>query len=137
MQKNLRKAPRQHTSVQGWKVIAERKIYFRSNWEVRYAKYLEFLKQIGQITEWEHEPETFWFENIKRGTRSYLPDFKVVKPDGSHYWVEVKGYMDAKSNTKIKRFRKYYPEEELRVVTGKCFKEEILCGSIGEKNLLT
>jgi hypothetical protein len=31
-------------------------------------------------------------------------------------WVEVKGYMDAKSNTKLKRFRKYYPSEPIRIV---------------------
>ena len=26
-------------------------------------------------------------------------------------WIEVKGYLDDKSKLKIKRFKKYYPEE--------------------------
>lgn len=77
---------------------------------------MQFLKETCQIKEWEHEPKTFWFEEIRRGVRSYLPDFKVTKNDGKHYWVEVKGYMDSKSKTKIKRFKKYYPEEELHVL---------------------
>jgi len=98
---------------QGWRVIADRRIYFRSEWEVKVAKYLQVLKQAGKIKEWEHEPHTFWFNEIKRGTRSYLPDFRVTRPDRTHYWVEVKGYMDRKSQTKLKRLKKYYPEEEL------------------------
>jgi hypothetical protein len=40
----------------------------------------------------------------------------ILKNDGSHYWIEAKGYMDAKSKTKIKRFNKYYPNEELRII---------------------
>jgi hypothetical protein len=100
----------------GWHNVGSKKAYFRSNWEYRYACYLEFLKICGVITEWLHEPQTFWFEKIKRGTRSYLPDFKVIRPNGSHYWVEVKGYFDRKSLTKIKRFKKYFPQEELIIV---------------------
>lgn len=100
----------------GWRTIRSRRIYFRSGWEVNYAWWLQFLKEQKQIQEWEYEPKTFWFEAIKRGTRSYLPDFKVTRLDGTHFWVEVKGYMDSKSATKIKRFRKYFPKEELKVI---------------------
>lgn len=102
-------------SNQGYRVVGQRKIYFKSGWEVNYAIYLEYLKKHSQIVDWFYEPATFWFNNIKRGVRSYKPDFKILRPNGTHYWVEVKGYMDAKSLTKIKRFRKYYPEEELFV----------------------
>lgn len=107
---------------QTWREIAGRKIFFRSDWEYRYAKYLQFLKENNEIKEWEHEPHTFWFEEIRRGTRSYLPDFKVTKQDGSHYWVEVKGYLDRKSQTKIKRFQKYYPKERLVVLNQEWFQ---------------
>lgn len=69
-----------------------------------------------------HEPNTFWFEGIKRGVVSYLPDFLVLENDGKSYYVEVKGYMDAKSKTKIKRFAKYYPKERLIVIDSKWFK---------------
>jgi len=74
------------------------------------------------IKEWYHEPKTFWFEGIKRGCVTYLPDFQVINNDGSHEWIEVKGFMDAKSRTKINRFRKYFPEEKLRIVNSKWYK---------------
>lgn len=106
---------------QGWREVGGKNIYFRSEWEARYARYLQVLKENGHIQDWLHEPQTFWFEEIRRGTRSYLPDFKVIKPDGTHYWVEVKGYLDRKSRTKISRFRKYYPSETLVVVAEEWF----------------
>jgi Protein of unknown function (DUF1064) len=110
---------------QCWHEIDDRRIFFRSEWEYKFAKYLQKLKESESIAEWEHEPKTFWFEEIKRGTRSYLPDFRVTNLDGTHYWVEVKGYMDAKSRTKIRRFRKYYPEEQLYVLGEDWFKKEV------------
>lgn len=111
-----------HRAKQGWREIAGKKTYFRSEWEFKFAKYLQSLKDRKEIKDWHHEPETFWFEEIRRGTRSYLPDFKVIRPDDSWYWVEVKGYMDRKSLTKIKRFKKYYPQEKLLVVNDQWFK---------------
>ncbi|MFO7745447.1 MAG: DUF1064 domain-containing protein [Psychroflexus sp.] len=103
-------------SCQGWRKLGHKSYYFRSKWEANYGRYLYFLKKEKQIKDWEHEPKTFWFENIKRGVRSYLPDFKVIQKNGEYYWVEVKGYYDRKSLTKIRRFRKYYPNEKLVLV---------------------
>lgn len=104
------------TWKQEWKVIGQRRIFFRSRWEFLYALYLEHLKERGIIKDWEHEAETFWFEKIKRGTRSYLPDFKVYFNNGGIEYCEVKGYMDERSKTKIKRMGIYYPSVKLRVV---------------------
>lgn len=104
-----------------WSEINDKKYYFRSKWEVQFAKYLDYLKRINQIFDWDYEPQTFWFEEIKRGVRSYKPDFKISRMDGTHYWAEVKGYMDSKSKTKIKRFKKYYPQEELQIIDRKWF----------------
>jgi hypothetical protein len=87
---------------QGWVTVGGKKHYFRSWWEVDYACYLNILRKYKRIKEWEYEPQTFWFEKIKRGTRSYLPDFRITDQDGSQYFVEVKGYMDAKSKTKLR-----------------------------------
>lgn len=106
----------QHSTKKGWYTIGCRRIFFKSGWEVKYARYLEGLKTLKVIKDWEYEPQRFLFEEIKSGTRTYTPDFKVFNVDDTHYWVEVKGYMDAKSKTKIKRFRKYFPTEELRVI---------------------
>jgi hypothetical protein len=111
------------TAKQGWHEINAKKYFFRSNWEKQYAYYLEWLRNNNVIKAWEHEPEVFWFNEIKRGVRSYCPDFKITNPDGSHYWVEVKGYMDAKSKTKIRRFRKYYPQEKLVIIDKEWFEK--------------
>jgi len=109
---------------QGWRTINGQRYYFRSSWEVNYARYLEWLKENGVIAKWEYEPREFWFEGIRRGVVSYKPDFCVYRVNGTKYWIEVKGYMDAKSKTKIKRFAKYYPNEELHVVNKSWFKQQ-------------
>lgn len=98
-------------------------IHFRSGWEANYARYLNFLMKQNVIWNWEYECETFWFNEIKRGVRSYLPDFKVWQTPTKFYFVEVKGYMDSKSKTKIKRMAKYYPKVKLEVVGRKQYFE--------------
>lgn len=105
-----------HGSSQGWRTIGDKTHYFRSSWEVNYALYLQWLKKTNLIADWEYEPKEFWFEGIKRGCVTYKPDFRILRPTGEHYWVEVKGYMDAKSKTKLKRFKRYFPDEELFVI---------------------
>ncbi len=87
--------------------------YFRSRWEANYARYLNWLVAKKEIAGWEFEPKTFYFEAIKRGTRSYTPDFRIQNNDGSFEWHEVKGWMDQKSQTKLNRMAKYYPDEKI------------------------
>lgn len=111
------------TWKQDWAEIGGKRNFYRSRWEYRYALYLEFMKKYKHIIDWEHEPKTFWFEGIKRGTNNYKPDFKIIFPSGNEEWHEVKGYMDSKSATKIKRMKKYYPEIILRVIDKTWFKE--------------
>ena len=106
---------RRFNAVAQWCVINGKNSYYRSKLELQYARYLENQKSRGLIKDFEHEPRVFWFLNIKRGIRSYLPDFRVDNLDDTCTWIEVKGYMDTKSATKIKRFRKYYPDEKLIV----------------------
>ncbi len=91
-------------------------VYFRSKWEANYALYLDFLISRNEIEDWEYEADCFMFEEIKLGTRSYRPDFKVFNHDGTFEYHEVKGYMDAKSKTKLKRMAKYYPEVKVILV---------------------
>lgn len=104
-----------------WATIGGKRCFFRSSWELLYARYLEFLKMKGEIIEWEYEPDTFWFEQIRRGVRSYKPDFKVTTRTRSEYH-EVKGWMDPKSKTKIDRMARYYPEIKLIVVDNEAMK---------------
>lgn len=107
---------------QEWAEIGGKRNFYRSRWEYRYALYLEFMKKHGHVSEWEHEPTTFWFEGIKRGTNNYKPDFRVTFPSGAVEYFEVKGYMDQKSRTKIKRMAKYHPDVILRVIDKEWFK---------------
>ena len=109
------------TWKQQWATVGGVRKYFRSQWELNYAYYLEWLKNNGQIASWEHEPETFWFEGVKRGCVSYLPDFKVTENDGSVSYHEVKGWMDDRSKTKIKRMAKYHPNVKLIVIDTKAY----------------
>lgn len=99
-------------------------LYVRSVWEANYARYLNFLVRHGKIFKWEYEPDTFWFESIKRGIRSYLPDFKIwEKETANPYYVEVKGWMDDKSKTKLARMKKYYPKVRVVLFMKEEYKE--------------
>lgn len=108
---------------QGWHTVGGKRCYFRSKWEVNYARYLEWLKGLGEISEWEYEPDTFWFEAIKRGTRCYTPDFKVTEANGKVAYHEIKGWMDDRSKTKLKRMAKYHPEVQLVLVDSSAYKK--------------
>lgn len=102
----------------GWREIGGTRNYYRSRWEANYARYLQWLKDRGEISDWKYEPETFWFEAIKRGTRSYLPDFRVWENNGISTLHEVKGWMDQRSRTTLKRMAKYYPHEKIILIDG-------------------
>lgn len=116
--------PRNNTTWKaGWREIGGYQKYYRSRWEANYARYLEYLKCSGLIIDWLHEPDTFWFECIKRGVRSYLPDFKVTENDGSIIYHEVKGWMDAKSATKLKRMKKYHNKIKIILIQEKEYRE--------------
>lgn len=92
--------------------------YFRSGWERNYVRFLIFTK-----TEFEYEKKTFWFEDIKSGTVNYTPDLYLPAEDR---WIEVKGRWDSKSKTKLRRFKKYYPDEFKKLF--------IVCGDIWGKS---
>jgi len=96
--------------------------YFRSSWEANYARYLNFLQKAGDIFKWEYEPDVFWFEKIKRGTRSYTPDFKIwVTEKGEPHYEEIKGWYDKRSKTKMKRMRRYYPAVKVILIDEKAY----------------
>lgn len=106
----------------GWREVGGQRCYFRSAWEANYGRYLEWLREKGEIFAWAHEPETFWFEKIKRGVRSYKPDFRVTEIGGGIAYHEVKGWMDDRSKTCIARMRRYYPAVRLVVVDGRGYR---------------
>ncbi len=86
--------------------------FCRSGWE---ANVLRWLKHSSK--KYQYEPKVFPFLDIKHGTTSYCPDIYLPGEDA---WIEIKGMLDGKSKTQIRRFKKYYPEEfkKLKVIVG-------------------
>jgi hypothetical protein len=114
----------QYPNIQdGWYTINGKNIYFRSKWEANYSLYLDWLIKQKQIEKWEFEAEKFVFDKINFGTRSYLPDFKIWNLDGTTYFVEIKGYMDSKSKTKLKRMARFYPKIKIELVQAKEYND--------------
>lgn len=103
----------------GWREIGQHKIYARSSWEANYARVLQKYEELGKIICWEHEPETFWFDGIKRGCMSYLPDFRVTMNDGDTEYHEVKGWMDQRSKTALNRMRVYHKNVKIVLIDKK------------------
>jgi len=83
------------------------KQFFRSKMEANVARY---YKYIGELYIYEYKE--FEFKEIKRGSRFYKPDFFLA---AVNRWVEVKGWLRKSDKTKLKRFKKYYPEEFARL----------------------
>ena len=110
---------------QGQYECSKGSVYFRSKWEANYALYLDWLIAQKKIKDWEYESETFFFDKIKLGTRSYRPDFKIFNLDGSVQYDEVKGYLDSKSKTKLKRMAKYFPQVKV-VLIEKAFYSDMM-----------
>ena len=107
----------------GWREFGGKKKYYRSRWESNYGRYLQWLKENGEIKDWEHESDVFWFKGIKRGCMSYKPDFKVIENNNEIVYHEVKGWMDDRSKTKIKRMAIYYPNVKLIVIDSNLYKK--------------
>ncbi len=91
-------------------------MFFRSAWEANYARYLNWMVGRGELVAWDYECDTFQFEKIKRGSRFYTPDFKLYFSDQTFEYHEIKGYMDPRSATKLKRMKKYYPHIEVVLI---------------------
>lgn len=70
---------------------------FRSNWEITIAEMLTDLN-----IKFDFEPERFYF---RAENESYLPDFYLPE---YNCWIEVKGYMDKRSEKRCKLFKKYH-----------------------------
>lgn len=85
-----------------WYVGPKGRIWMRSSWEVKFAKWLDKLG-----LDWQYEAKRFPI-TMDGWTQSYTPDFRVPKWD---MWVEVKGQLDAQSVERYAAFHAQYPEE--------------------------
>lgn len=93
-----------------WVELGGQRFYARSKAEARHAALLETLRTAGTVRSWRHEPTTFYFPNVKRGSVSYKPDFEVVDANGSIVFHEVKGRWDRKSVEKLRLMARHFPE---------------------------
>lgn len=91
-------------------------LFLRSGWEANVARWLKHKKYT-----YMYEPKVFPFfgvpgqKDVKHGTINYVPDFRIDK--GKDYkWLEVKGMLKASDKTRIRRFKKYYPDEFKKLV---------------------
>jgi hypothetical protein len=83
------------------KFVSDRfNLVFRSSWEVELA---EVMDDLG--IEFKYEPKRYYFRAEKE---SYLPDFYLPE---FNCWIEVKGYMDKRSEKRCKLFKRYFKSE--------------------------
>lgn len=105
-------------------------VTYRSGWEADFARILTVYRIPFQF-----EPTTFQFP-IKKGTKSYTPDFYLPTTDE---YIEIKGWFDDKSRIKLKRWKIYYPEEfaKLHVIISKYAKKaERVCKDLGVQHIM-
>jgi hypothetical protein len=79
--------------------------------ERRYAEELERRRLAGEIEHWAFEPEKL---RLAPST-FYTPDFRVLMPDGSIEFHEVKGFVEAAGQIKIKVAAELHPYTFRRV----------------------
>lgn len=85
-------------------------IWFRSNWEVQYAKYLDKNK-----ISWLYESKTF-----DLGNTTYTPDFYLPK---TNEYIEIKGYKTDIFKNKIRKFKNQYRDINIKILNQKELKQ--------------
>ena len=78
-------------------------INMRSNWEIKYAKYLD-----KNNIKWQYESKRFYFEDC-----TYLPDFYL--PENNEY-IEIKGWWRKDDKKRFDLFKKIYPKVRISVL---------------------
>lgn len=146
-EKVVKTATRDYTKVKGGvRKEVHPTYYFRSATEANFAR---LMTHFG--ISWTFEEKTFYFDHYDSGTGkgykrppySYIMDFEITKidkrkkpPEGLEVgWVEVKGYMDAKSRNKLRRLKKQHPEDAAKttvIIYSKYKKKDIeFCKKLG------
>jgi len=83
-----------------------KKIWMRSSWEIKYAKYLD-----ENNIKWLYEPEAFSIRyNNKDGT--YTPDFYLIN---ENLYIEIKGYWRDDAKIKFNSFVEQYKNKNIEI----------------------
>ncbi|MGH9844266.1 MAG: DNA polymerase III subunit alpha, partial [Blastocatellia bacterium] len=89
--------------------------YVRSTWEADFARVLKYCG-----LPYEYELHRLTLVRADGSTLTYAPDFYVPS---LNCWYEIKGWMDQKSEEKIRLFTEQYPNERLVVIDRTRFAE--------------
>lgn len=94
--------------------VGDKTCRFRSQGEIKLARYFELLKYTGHIKDWAYEQTRFVFPDS-----SYLVDFDILNNDGTFEYYEYKGHYETDTRKKIILLNKYRPEVKLSLVFAK------------------
>lgn len=86
----------------------KKKGQYKSLLEVRFAKDLKKIKDHDIRYESKRLPYTL--------TRYYVPDFVCERPDGSIFYIEVKGYFRGSDRTKLRAVKEAHPNADVRLL---------------------
>lgn len=78
---------------------------FGSKLEAAVYQLLKFRMKVGEIASIQVQDHVY----LTDARIGYIPDFKCTAPDGSHFWVEAKGYANDRWPTKKKLWKFYGP----------------------------
>lgn len=90
----------------------------KSTWEANYCRILKYLN-----IKYDYEPDSFKLSNGK----TYTPDFKI----SDSIYIEIKGYFNEISKTKVKMFKEEYPNIKLIIINEQKYKN--LIKNLGHK----
>lgn len=101
-------------------MIGGRRCKFKSKQEMKWALYLELLKELGAVIDWQYEPKRFEFKERWRTRHVYTPDFRVEElVDGKIIqvvWHEIKTSLRQRDVLRFKLMAMDYPDEIMVLV---------------------
>jgi hypothetical protein len=95
-----KRKPRKRYSYRGYKMASKSEVVLA-------------MAMDEQKIPWIYEPEPWDWIPPKR---KYTVDFKVMRSDGSYFYVEYKGYFRTEDKTKMAAIKKQYPDRDVRFV---------------------
>ena len=91
--------------------------------EGQYYEHLLELKEAGEITEIVLQPHMELVPKYEKYGNKYrhivyTPDFYVEYANGTHEYIELKGYSTTDAMLRRRLFDYFYPKDDLRWITG-------------------
>lgn len=113
----------------GIREVDGKEIRFASRMEFNYYLYLAWLKKMGEIKDFEYQPEAFdfrrrakerpdlWKKEWLPSKGKYRPDFKVEEEKRGIYYIETVGMLRGDHKRNFRLLHQLFPEVKLEVVT--------------------